>query len=422
MPLVLLILSNEYKGDNITRLTLEPSLVPFDTFSSLVQNNFSIYSRRYKLPSETYRHLKGNSKLKQDYIQYSEHEFYPIVSELWFQVIKLFSFSYMTILDSLIRNLPNSTQHYLNNTKMLPSWKEQNGDHGSGETVLQVLDMHMKSCDKSAIVADENFAIQLYTILMSLQSPVYFGKDIVNENLEGYKYYGYFPTSLMLRVKYSFQNGVVEWWENYFKWIVKLKTELEYKNFISAKNGTYKSSSKAGIYVLSLIPGTGLLLSLFVFVFMDSNIVKYFYRKSRETIFKSLNWKCSQGSIEVAKSYDGTSCPFCENLNENTTFSNILDLKAHLMNIHTECAFLNLVVPREKLSQLHDLSNIVMSAEVESTVSTGERQSSRISSKIACPYKCAEFENLQDFKDHLLVYHKDTLMDKLANLLKLASN
>ncbi len=45
LPLVFLILSNAYKGDNITRLTLEPSLIPFDTFDSLVQNNFTIYSR-----------------------------------------------------------------------------------------------------------------------------------------------------------------------------------------------------------------------------------------------------------------------------------------------------------------------------------------------------------------------------------------
>lgn len=78
---------------------------------------------------------------------------------------------------------------------MLPKWKTKSDNHGVGETTNEVIDMHMKSCNKSAIVVDDSVALQLFTILTSLKQPVYFQKDVPNKNLEGYKFNGYFPAS-----------------------------------------------------------------------------------------------------------------------------------------------------------------------------------------------------------------------------------
>lgn len=47
--LLMLMLSNEYKSKNIINLTLEPDLVPFDTFGSLIQNKFQIMCHRFLL-------------------------------------------------------------------------------------------------------------------------------------------------------------------------------------------------------------------------------------------------------------------------------------------------------------------------------------------------------------------------------------
>ncbi len=96
---------------------------------------------------------------------------------------------------------------------------------------------------------------------MSSKKPVYFGKDVVNENLIGYTYDGYFPMKLMLRFKYWFQSGVAEWWENYFKWVYKIKSEVEVKSRFSATNISSTTNSKTYIYILSIIPGVGFLLS-----------------------------------------------------------------------------------------------------------------------------------------------------------------
>lgn len=83
LPFAFLILSNTYKGDNITNLTLEPSLVPFDTFKSLIQNNFKTLSRRCEMPDDTnntvFTEYLG---LKTKYVNESKHEAYPIISEI----------------------------------------------------------------------------------------------------------------------------------------------------------------------------------------------------------------------------------------------------------------------------------------------------------------------------------------------------
>lgn len=45
-PLMRMLLGNEYKRENITNLTLEPDLVTFDTFASLIQNKSRIMCGR----------------------------------------------------------------------------------------------------------------------------------------------------------------------------------------------------------------------------------------------------------------------------------------------------------------------------------------------------------------------------------------
>ncbi len=411
-PLVFVILSNEYKGENITRLTLEPSLVPFNTFASLKQNNFTTYSRHVEITNDIYSHVKMNSGLEGFYVEYSAHEFYPIVSELWYAVFARFTLPQLNTLELLMPKLSNETQMYLNYSKMLPQWKTKSGGYGFYETVEEVFEMHMESCDKSAIIGDENFAIQMFTVLKAIKKPAYLGQDVLNENLLGYKYYGYFPQNIMRRVKYYFQTGIVNWWGKYFKWVVALKTEREYQTIVIGQNITNTANSKAGIYILSVIPGIGLLLSLFVFIFLDSPIIN---------LSLNFSWKTTVSKLlrNPALYNEQICCPFCDNVNQNTTFMSTSGLKDHLTNIHTECYFLTRMIPQQKLYRFHNLSNLVLNGELGSTVSCDEASNCNKEIKIRCPYNCSNFENMQAFKNHLLEYHKDIMLEKLNNILRL---
>lgn len=58
IPLAFLTLGNEYKGDNITRLTLPTLLVSFDTYDTSVENNFQIFVRWQRITASFYGRLK----------------------------------------------------------------------------------------------------------------------------------------------------------------------------------------------------------------------------------------------------------------------------------------------------------------------------------------------------------------------------
>ncbi len=150
---------------------------------------------------------------------------------------------------------------------------------GIVESIEQVLSLHLGKCNKTAMIIPQNMALQLFSILKGAKQPVFFGKDIIAENLMGYTYYGYFPQKVLLRIKFSFNSGIVEWWQNYIKWLVVLKTKKEYDlgnltEYYRLINGTSTNNGTSGVFILSMIPGFGLLLSLAAFIFHDCDAIK----------------------------------------------------------------------------------------------------------------------------------------------------
>lgn len=53
---------------------------------------------------------------------------------------------------------------------MLPVWNTTLGDYGNYETSQQILDMNMKSCNKSAVILNENMALFLNTTSKHLKT------------------------------------------------------------------------------------------------------------------------------------------------------------------------------------------------------------------------------------------------------------
>jgi len=273
LPVLFLALSNEYKGENITNLTVEPKLEPFDTFDRLVENKFDIRSRRHLLDQYTRSYFMRNSNNRTNFTQESKHEAYPIVSEFWFQIMKLFSRGDLRRIAAMTNMFSNKTQYYLNHSEMLPEWKTQSGDYGWQESTEKLLDMHMSKCNKSAMILLEPSAIQLFATLKSAEKPVYFGKDVIMETFSGYTYLGHFPQSVLLRLRYSVNMGVITWWQNYINWFLLLKTHNDYGKESNLNRTITAEDSSSGVYILSLIPGFGLILSLGVFIIYDCNAI-----------------------------------------------------------------------------------------------------------------------------------------------------
>ncbi len=106
-------------------------------------------------------------------------------------------------------SLTRNTWRFFQNSKMFPSWNEDSGITGIMESINDILKFHMDKWNKSAMILMNADAIRLHTILNVHKKPVYFGRDIINENLEGYMYFGSFPTKVIWNSKYNFETGIV---------------------------------------------------------------------------------------------------------------------------------------------------------------------------------------------------------------------
>ncbi len=156
---------------------------------------------------------------------------------------------------------------------MFPEWRTENGGFGASESHEYITKDHMGACNNSAIISEENFALGRYIKLKYAKKPVYFGKDVIHEDVMMYKYYGYWPTNLKLKPSYLFNTGIIEWWQKYFKcyWVLRTRAAIV-TNETGSRIGDFSTCderSKTGIYVLSFIPYIGLVLSILVFVFCD---------------------------------------------------------------------------------------------------------------------------------------------------------
>lgn len=274
VPFVWLFLSTVYKGENITNLTADPPLKPFDTFESLKQNGFQTYLRRFNLNDSKHApfvNIKESIKLADEYGYVKGHEQFPVVSHLWFGIISQLrrdtrserSFNYLK------DEISNQTWEYINNSVMLPN-------HGQPfeENVQTILDLHMDKCNKSAMILQGDGALQLYSILKAKNKPAYFGKDVISELLEGYTYEGYFTENIILNGKYLFQAGILKWWREYLEFALVLKTNTQVNAAAlseeSKTNTVENENGNAAIAVLVLIPGVGLLISLVAFLVFDN--------------------------------------------------------------------------------------------------------------------------------------------------------
>ncbi len=231
--------------------------------------------------------IRKNANLDNVTVKENGQEAYPYVSELWYEILTQFPISQQSTMRLMRNRISNQSLMYLKHSKMLPKWKTEEGLIGSHEKVWKIISMHMVKCSKSAMILDEFSALELHTILKDHNKQSFYGKDTVFQSLRGYRYYGYFPTQILLRIRQSFKLGILEWWQKYTRWLLNLKIKRrtpQDDEVVRMLNGPVSDKSKTALYVLLLIPSTGLILSSLIFIIFDSNILRKSFLYIQKTI------------------------------------------------------------------------------------------------------------------------------------------
>ncbi len=176
IPLTFLFLGNQYKGENIEKLTSDAHLIPYDTFADLIENNFKILAKPKHLHETEYRELIRTLKIKRDYFQESKHEMFPGVLELWYEImLRWDNFKWKKLAD-LKNEISEKSWWYLNNSEMIVP-ETMNSFHDD-------ITRHLALNNKTAVIMEEEDAILAYVVRNKTFS-LYLGKEVINENLLG---------------------------------------------------------------------------------------------------------------------------------------------------------------------------------------------------------------------------------------------
>lgn len=171
------------------------------------------------------------------------------------------------------RKLTNRTWYYLNNTKIyghenIHAADRRKASEFVAEALANWLDHavpFLRKCNHSAIIMPRVHAMIAYANLSSAKVTLFYGKDIIYENIRGYTYFGQMPEIIHSRTKHFFQSDILAYWQKWLDYLLVSRilwnqSENFDKNFVSGR----KSNTAAN--VLLFIPSIGLVASFVVFL------------------------------------------------------------------------------------------------------------------------------------------------------------
>ncbi len=80
--------------------------------------------------------------------------------------------------------------------------------------------------------------------MKQMGKPSYFGKDKILEKFWGYEFVGYFLANIIIRARYLFETGVIEWWQKHADYSLVLKTNVHADKLILQTDNTNNLSNK----------------------------------------------------------------------------------------------------------------------------------------------------------------------------------
>lgn len=271
IPLCFQVLSNEYKGDNIQRLTVPAPPKAFDRFDVLVNHSFIMRSHPEKfIDSQSIIHMLSlqNSSTSFWQAQFGVNHVQP--NEIY-RKTQIFSFYFHEIITStssftspknLYSRLSNRTRSYLNQSSLFENWKTvQNLPEGFSvdEIIYKLHVPHLYQCRKSAVIVSSRLALLLHSNFTKYKLPVFIGKDILLHTYNGYFFLGAVPVNAFKRTQGFGQSGILSFWKRYLDTTIIRAGWRNKQDMIihNAVHGTQTSS-----YIVFCIPLIGCVLGL----------------------------------------------------------------------------------------------------------------------------------------------------------------
>lgn len=258
VPLCFMLLGNEYKGDNISRLTFPSPPVPFDTFEKLVKHHFTLRSppRNFEF---YYKHI-ARYHLDWEGVFGSNHFSYPIVTNYMLELI--IAREDLDLPEDIYKKFPNDSKRFLKHSAHFPNWKAIGVPDTFTEEIQNYYNPHLFKCNKSAIIVDSKLAYLIHHNLTIHNMAAYLSKDTMLETVSGYAFGGTVPLKAYKRMQGIGQAGTVPSWNSFNEFMLQL-----YSNKITNEmEKTEQTDAENMSLLLFFIPIIGLSVSTLIFI------------------------------------------------------------------------------------------------------------------------------------------------------------
>ncbi len=216
-----LVLSTLFKNENITQITLprQPKVL-FNTLNSLLENDFTIYTRGTMGGQANIRllsilsmapELRTFMTLVEPKGNFSDHDFsswfhselytYGKAENSWHNWISWFAPADVDFSDKILR--------LMNHTKLVPNWmKTLINFNKVNETLLE-------NCNKTAVLLPDLAAHPYYYGLKKKKKSVFLGNDLKMSMAHGIKFNRRVNQQLLVRMQGLYSSGILDWWNTF---------------------------------------------------------------------------------------------------------------------------------------------------------------------------------------------------------------
>lgn len=300
------VITNGYKNENITQLTLPRANIPYDQFSTLISKNFTIYTRatliggfyECKVLALPFLHniFKFIHKFHNHYENITGHH----LTTLFQSEVHLFGHAQVSLRRFFlpVSNFSQAATRLMNHTQIVPNWQVLYYDV-TGKCSLfdskndRNLCDPLKLCNNKALMLPELEAHTKYYLLKRAGLNAFMGRESLIENQFGIVLARWVHPLILERMKGLYASGALGWWDRF---IIKFLTRLRV-GFYGVDADTVSAANLRGniVVVFTVLP-VGILLGIAVFLKEIGVVDKSMLRiaKGKRHVHKHFNFKSSE--------------------------------------------------------------------------------------------------------------------------------
>lgn len=315
--ITVVILSNAFKYKNISDLTMPLARIPYDTYESLVSNNFSIYTRSVYFGGwANLKNLVSEGNLFGVWATSSVSILHYVDKSMDLVVSEIQSFVHS---QEQIRNLWMTTtdfslehQRLINSTKLLPfgfkllDGKDESCTLFGKNSTCNIL----KDCNKTALLLpDVDANLKYLETVEGNEDKVFLSKNSSVKIKFGLQFFDWVHPRILKRLAGLQESYIMEWWTNFMvEFVPKIKTKH------LRTEHTFRSTSIHGkIFTIFVLWAGGISICVAVYCLENCSMERFrivrneliLYKKIAVKIAKQIHFYVFKSRYETKKAVMG---------------------------------------------------------------------------------------------------------------------